>query len=38
VLENSKIASKFDGEKLTYSNEKNAFLKLEETYAYQQND
>lgn len=38
VLENGKIASKFDGEKLTYSNEKNAFLKLEETYAYQQND
>jgi collagenase-like PrtC family protease len=38
VVENSRIASRLDEEKLIYSNEKNAFLKLEETYAYQQND
>ena len=38
VLENNKIQSKLENEKLIYTNENNAFVKLEENYAYQQND
>ena len=38
VLENTKIQSKIENEKLIYANGENAFVKLEENYAYQQND
>ena len=38
ILENHKIASKIQNEKLIYTNENNAFVKLEDNYAYQQND
>ena len=38
VLENGKIQKRIEKEKLIYTNEENAFVKLEENYAYQQND
>ena len=38
ILENHKITSKLENEKLIYTNENNAFVKLEDNYAYQQND
>lgn len=38
ILENHKITSKIENEKLIYTNENNAFVKLEDNYAYQQND
>ena len=38
VLENGKIERKIENGKLIYANEENAFVKLEENYAYQQND
>ena len=38
VLENGKIERKIENGKLIYANGENAFVKLEENYAYQQND
>ena len=38
VLENGKIKREMKNGKLIYTNEKHAFVKLEENYAYQQND
>ena len=38
ILENHKICVKYENEKLIYTNENNAFVKLEDNYAYQQND
>ena len=38
VLENGKIERKIENEKLIYANGENAFVKLEENYAYRQND
>ena len=38
VLENGKIQRKIENEKLIYTNAEEAFVKLEENYAYQQND
>jgi hypothetical protein len=38
VLENTKIQSKIENDKLIYTDGGNAFVKLEENYAYQQND
>lgn len=38
ILENHKICVKHENEKLIYTNENNAFVKLEDNYAYQQND
>lgn len=38
VLENGKIKREMKNGKLIYTNENNAFVKLEENYAYQQND
>lgn len=38
VLENGKIESRIENGKLIYANGENAFVKLEENYAYQQND
>ena len=38
VLENGNIERKIENGKLIYANEENAFVKLEENYAYQQND
>ena len=38
VLENGKIERVLENGKLTYQNAENAFVKLEENYAYQQND
>lgn len=38
ILENHKIYVKYENEKLIYTNENNAFVKLEDNYAYQQND
>lgn len=38
VLENGKIKREIEKEKLIYSNALGAFVKLEENYAYQQND
>lgn len=38
VLENEKIKVKIENGKLIYSDAENAFVKLEENYAYQQND
>ncbi len=38
VLDNKKVLVTYDNDKLTYSNDENTFVKLEENYAYQQND
>ena len=38
LLENGKIERVLENGKLTYQNAENAFVKLEENYAYQQND
>ena len=38
ILENTKIESKIINDKLIYRNAEQAFVKLEENYAYQQND
>ena len=38
VLDNSKIQAKIENDKLLYQNASEAFVKLEENYAYQQND
>ena len=38
VLDNGSIESKIENGKLIYLNAENAFKKLEENYAYQQND
>ena len=38
VLENGKIERRIENKKLIYTNAENAFVKLEEQYAYQQND
>ena len=38
ILDNTKIQSKIENDKLLYENAKQAFVKLEENYAYQQND
>ena len=38
VLENNNITVKYENEKLIYTDEGNAFVTLEDNYAYQQND
>ncbi len=38
VLENANVRVKQENEKIIYADEGNAFVKLEENYAYQQND
>lgn len=38
VLENKNVTVEYENEKMKYTNTGNAFVKLEENYAYQQND
>lgn len=38
VLDNKKVLVSYQNEKLIYSSDKNTFVKLEDNYAYQQND